>query len=206
MPSGMNCPAAQRGRVVTIQASALETITIEVFGSAPDLETGGILLGHAATSSVDLHVTVAGDPGPQALHEPRRFLRDPAHAQTLADEAWADHRAMWIGEWHTHPVTGPMPSDIDLRSYLQHLKDPELRFPEFLSLIVANASSGPALAAWVITDTHLIEASLSVTGDSRIGDQPGQPSPVRPLRDWRPPAQGRRDERADRRVNDEETP
>lgn len=206
MQSGVNGPAAPRERVVTIQASALETIATEVFGSDPDLETGGILLGHAATSSVDLHVTVAGDPGPQALHEPRRFLRDPAHAQTLADQAWEDHRAVWVGEWHTHPATGPVPSDVDVRSYLQHLKDPELQFPEFLSLIVANASSGPAVVAWVITDTHLIEASLSVTRDSRIGDPPDQPSPVRPLRDRRQPTARRRDERPDRKAHDEETP
>ena len=159
----MSSRAAPRERVVTLQASALETITMEIFGSAPDLETGGILLGHAPGDRADLHVTVAGDPGPNAVHEPRRFLRDPAHAQKLADRAWADHQAVWIGEWHTHPAAGPKPSDIDLRSYLQHLEDPELQFTEFLSLIVASTDAGPTVAAWIVTSTYLIEASLSVS-------------------------------------------
>lgn len=187
----MSGRAAPRERVVTVQASALETITTEVFGSAPDLETGGILLGHAPGDRADLHVTVAGDPGPNAVHEPRRFLRDPAHAQTLADRAWAEHQAVWIGEWHTHPAAGPMPSDIDLRSYLQHLEDPELQFTEFLSLIVASTDAGPAVAAWIVTSTHLIEASLSVTDVSLTGDQPDQPPP---------------DEPSDGRVHDKESP
>ena len=51
----MSRRATPRERVVTVQASALETITTEVFGSAPDLETGGILLGYAASDSADLH-------------------------------------------------------------------------------------------------------------------------------------------------------
>lgn len=198
MQPGVSGLAAPRERVVTIQASALESITTEVFGSAPNLETGGILLGHAATAADDFHVTVAGDPGPHALHVPRRFLRDSAHAQTLADQAWADHRAVWIGEWHTHPATGSMPSEIDLRSYLQHLKDPELQFTEFLSLILTNTTSGHAMAAWVITGTHLIAGSVRVTGGSRIGEQPDQPPPVRPLRDQR-----QADKRQDLRQRDE---
>ena len=51
----MSRRATPRERVVTVQASALETITTEVFGSAPDLETGGILWRRLGT---DVHATV----------------------------------------------------------------------------------------------------------------------------------------------------
>lgn len=157
-------------RTVTIAASAFEAIRTEVRTTRPDLETGGILLGHPATDGAALHVTVAGDPGPHALHEPRRFLRDPVHAQALAQWSWDDHRAVWVGEWHSHPAAGLLPSEIDLQSYLRHLADPELDFEEFLSLIVAGTDAGPAVAAWIINRTELIEAHMTVTGDDHAGE------------------------------------
>lgn len=155
-------PADPSTRTVTIETAALDTIRAEVASSSPHLETGGILLGHPATDSAPLHVLVAGEPGPHAVHQPRRFSRDPVHAQALAERAFNDHGAVWIGEWHTHPATGLHPSDLDLFSYLSHLADPELEFMEFLSLIVAGTHGGPSVAAWVVTQTHLIEARLGL--------------------------------------------
>ena len=76
----------QEVRTVTIAAPAFDAIRTEVTNSRADLETGGILLGHAATSSVDLHVTVAGDPGPQALHEPRRLMRALAETASITED------------------------------------------------------------------------------------------------------------------------
>ena len=152
-------------RTVTIEISALETIRAETIRRPDGLETGGILLGRVIKGAAHLHVTVAGDPGPQALHELQRFRRDLAHAQTLADHAWADHQAVWVGEWHTHPKAGPLPSHVDLQSYLGHLTDPELNFDEFLSIIVAGADAELTVAAWIITRTDLIQARLTVTGD-----------------------------------------
>ena len=100
-------------RTVTIEISALETIRAETIRRPDGLETGGILLGRVIKGAAHLHVTVAGDPGPQALHELQRFRRDLAHAQTLADHAWADHQAVWVGEWHTHPLPiGPSTTDV----------------------------------------------------------------------------------------------
>lgn len=153
-------------RTVTIAVSAFEAIRAETIRRPDDLETGGILLGHVIKGGAHLHVTVAGDPGPQALHELRRFHRDLAHAQTLADQAWVDHQAVWVGEWHTHPTAGPLPSHVDLQSYLGHLTDPELNFDQFLSIIVAGADAELTVTAWIITRTDLIQARLTVTGDA----------------------------------------
>lgn len=76
---------------------------------------------------------------------------------------------MWVGEWHTHPAAGLLPSNIDLRSYLRHLEDPELGFQEFLSLIIAGSEAGPGVAAWIITRTELIEAHLDVADKPGMG-------------------------------------
>lgn len=168
-------------RTVTIEAIALDTIRAEVISSSPHLETGGILLGHPAAAGTELRITIAGEPGPHAVHEPRRFSRDPVHAQAIADRAWAAHGAVWIGEWHTHPEAGLLPSDIDLGSYLTHLVDPDLGFEEFLSLIVAGTDTGPGVAAWIITTSHLIEAQLELAAHRDDEDDLGPARPAGPV-------------------------
>lgn len=150
---------------VCIAASALEAIRAEVTGGHPDLETGGILLGHHPTDVTSRRIVVAGDPGANAIHEPRRFHRDTAHARALADAAWRRRRAIWIGEWHTHPGGGLRPSEGDMRSYLTHLYDPDLGFDEFLSLIAARSEGRVALAAWLVTRTKIAATALRVIDD-----------------------------------------
>jgi integrative and conjugative element protein (TIGR02256 family) len=145
---------------VVISKGALETIRDEVAKSQPNLETGGILLGRQATDTAALHILVAGNPGDNAVHESRFFLRDREHAQALADAAWHESRAIWIGEWHTHPHGGQSPSHVDIQSYLVHLNDEELSFDEFLSVIVAPAEGHFVIAAWLVTHTELTAAAL----------------------------------------------
>jgi integrative and conjugative element protein (TIGR02256 family) len=150
---------------VFLSAEALQTISEEIVSAPAHLETGGILLGQG-DGQPDFHVIQAGGPGPNAVHEPTRFVRDLDHAVELADRAWNEEQAVWIGEWHTHPVAGPVPSETDLSSYLRHLEDPELGFERFLSLIVAPAHTGAApepgavLAAWVVGSDRAVLADL----------------------------------------------
>lgn len=120
---------------IEIHAEALATITEQVRVGGTVLETGGILLGHNHHDRCA--ILVAGDPGPNAVRHRRAFSRDRAHAEDLADAAWAEHQATWVGEWHTHPEGLATPSDIDLASYLDHLNDPDLGFDYFISLIIA---------------------------------------------------------------------
>lgn len=136
--------------VIHLTTAAWETIRSEVTAEASPLETGGILLGHDFGDV--LQVTVAGDPGPNAQRRRDRFLRDRDHAEHLAADAWEADRAQWIGEWHTHPTTPPVPSPIDLASYARHLQDPDLSFDRFLSVIVGLDDRGEELVAgWIVT-------------------------------------------------------
>lgn len=136
---------------ITITAAAWETIQQEVAAETDGLETGGILLGHDLGDT--LHITMAGDPGPRAKRTSDRFLRDRDHAARLADLAWKTDRAQWLGEWHTHPATPPVPSPIDLTSYARHLQDPDLNFNRFVSVIIGlNEQDQTVGAGWMITD------------------------------------------------------
>ena len=125
---------------VEIHPDALATMSEQVRIGGTDLETGGILLGYNHHDRCT--VLVAGDPGPNAVRQPRAFSRDRVHAEGLADAAWAERQAIWVGEWHTHPEGLATPSDIDLASYLGHLSDPDLGFDYFISLIIALLPQG----------------------------------------------------------------
>lgn len=124
-------------------------IASEAARSGDGLETGGILLGTDDFEGITIRH--AGGPGPEALREPRRFLRDLAHAQHLAELYWREDQSQWIGEWHTHPSGDLNPSRYDLESYGRHLHDRELGFSRFIAMIVGLSPRGLATSVvWVI--------------------------------------------------------
>lgn len=151
---------------VAISAAAWNTIRGEVAAADGDeLETGGILLGHDHGETVS--ITVAGNPGPNAIRTRDRFHRDRDHAQRLANHAWDANRAQWVGEWHTHPGSTPAPSEIDLTSYATHLADDELSFARFISIIVGTSPTRQptrqtVVATWVITPSEATLVPLRV--------------------------------------------
>ena len=133
------CPTGRvshlRGAVIVrLSAAAAGLIEAEAPASADGRETGGILLGHDLGDR--FAVTVAGDPGPHAVREADRFLRDLSHAEALSDAAYDTDGSVWLGEWHTHPGGPVVPSPTDLATYLDLLADEDLGFRRVLSLIV----------------------------------------------------------------------
>lgn len=151
----------QLAPTITIAADAWHFISLEAVRSVDGLETGGILLG--LDDGQTLRVLHAGGPGPQALRGPRTFMRDRGDAQRLADAAWAEDRSQWIGEWHTHVNTAPIPSEIDLDSYMRHLVDPDLHFDRFIAVIVSiDATHQSDVTAWIIDTTHARSARLQL--------------------------------------------
>jgi integrative and conjugative element protein (TIGR02256 family) len=142
-----------------IQPAARESILQLAPESSDGRETGGILLGRGPDADDVLVVDEAGGPGPNAIRRPDFFLRDRAHAQALADAAWADRKAVWIGDWHTHPMGGTIPSGRDLRTYRGLLAAAELSFQVFLSIIVvpdeARGWELPQLHPWWLTPPTL---------------------------------------------------
>lgn len=154
---------------VVLASAAATTIREQARRSADGNETGGILLGRADAAT--MWVRSAGDPGPAAVHRPSFFLRDLHHAQRLAAEAFAHDGSEWIGEWHTHPGGAPIPSALDLRSYLGFLADPLLRFDAFVAVILISPARNwhrPEAYAWVCNDNVAVRVSLTVMSSIRI--------------------------------------
>ena len=121
---------------VTILQEAEDRIRELAHESADGRETGGILLGRGPDAENVITVERAGDPGARAERRPDYFLRDLAHARELAADAWEETEAVWIGEWHTHPIGPPTPSTRDLVTYAGLLADADLSFATFVSIIV----------------------------------------------------------------------
>jgi integrative and conjugative element protein (TIGR02256 family) len=122
--------------------------------SGDGLETGGILLGRGPDDNGVVRVESAGDAGPAADRREDFFLRDLAHARVLANEAWRRSSAVWVGEWHTHPMGGREPSARDLSTYIRLLAASSLEFEVFVSIIVipdqAAGWEEPRLWPWLL--------------------------------------------------------
>ena len=132
--------------------------------SADGSETGGILLGRGPADNGVIFVEEAGDPGPEAERRPDFFLRDLERAKALADDAWERDKAVWVGEWHTHPGGPPFPSPRDLTTYTSLIASADLAFRAFVSIIVTPDPdwASPTLVPWVLApaeerDRHQLE-------------------------------------------------
>jgi integrative and conjugative element protein (TIGR02256 family) len=145
--------------IVTVSDTCRKTISHDAAAAADGRETGGILLGHHhARPQPTLDVVHAGDAGPGAVRQAATFRRDVPYAQALADLAYRIDGSIWIGEWHTHHGGPPRPSHRDVTSYRRVLRDPELAFQVFLTVIVvpgpADGWNQPRLADWVVSITE----------------------------------------------------
>jgi integrative and conjugative element protein (TIGR02256 family) len=148
---------------VRLAHDAVATIAREAATSSDGCETGGILLGFDADELGDMLVMEAGGPGPGAERRSDFFRRDLGHAQRLAEEAYAQTTARWLGEWHTHPHGALSPSRLDLRTYRGFLRDPELHFETFLAVIIGPHDGrweNPRAAAWLIEPRRILSALL----------------------------------------------
>jgi integrative and conjugative element protein (TIGR02256 family) len=175
-----------------LTATAAATIREEALNSRDGTETGGILLGSA--DHPHFLVRQAGRAGPAAVRLPAFFLRDLAHAQRLAAEAWDTDGSVWIGDWHTHPRTPPTPSERDLHTYAQLLADPELAFTAFAALIISPARPDwlhLKARAWIYRTGHVASVTI-VVDPSNVDAPPTTTGPRPPNRSWgpAPPADG----------------
>lgn len=128
--------------MVQIARSALERIRREARLSADGLETGGILLGRDAEAGSVPKVLRAAGPGPRAVRRRTFFKRDLDYSTEMAEQAFEDLGAVWVGDWHTHPGRFVAPSTTDVRTYVDFLTDAELGFTVFLTVVVTEGPGG----------------------------------------------------------------
>lgn len=109
-------------RYVLVAPMVLATIDAFLTGDERCNEAGGILIGSYRGS----HVEVIGCTAPMPLDIRSRYCfdrRDPGH-QAAALEAWhaSGRTETFVGEWHTHPESHPVPSGRDRQTWAHIMK------------------------------------------------------------------------------------
>jgi integrative and conjugative element protein (TIGR02256 family) len=156
------------------------TIQREGALSGDGRETGGILLGHGGVGGSPVCVTSAGGPGPTAIRTRFSFSRDLEHARLLADEAYERDGSVWVGEWHTHPRGPASPSRRDLRTYTRLLRDRELRFEVFASVVVTCPRGGWSrgiMTGWLLYTSRGNHGGTIVASSSVVDELASEGSP-----------------------------
>ena len=122
-------------------------------------ETGGALFGWEDDG--ELVVACASGPGLHARHALRTFEPDPAttaEAMRLAGDA-SERRYRYVGSWHTHPRSVPVPSALDTDTVAGLAAQEDLLLPRPLLLILSTTGCSRTvqpkeLRAWVWDPSH----------------------------------------------------
>lgn len=103
-------------RRVWVPESVLEDLIAHAEARLP-LETGGILVGYWSQDAGPVVTKVVG-PGPRAQHVRDRFSPDYEFHREQAVRWWLETGGteFYLGDWHSHPMTGPYLSRKDRRA------------------------------------------------------------------------------------------
>ncbi|UZD92124.1 ThiF family adenylyltransferase [Cognatishimia activa] len=113
-------------------------------GSDKD-ETGGILLGEIDDALGIISIDVATGPPPDSTKSPELFECgiEGTHEQCEYHANESGNSTKFVGVWHTHPVSIPKPSDIDLKAMAQLLHEQEKTPRHVVMLIIGHAATRP---------------------------------------------------------------
>jgi len=118
-PNDLLVPTVDGHLTVRVAAAALATIRAEVRRGArlraPDVETGGMLLGALDEAVGVVHVDVATPPSPDSRCSTVHFQHGVNGSQDLVDHYLhlTGRVTAFVGMWHTHPHGPARPSETD---------------------------------------------------------------------------------------------
>lgn len=109
------CP--RTGVIVVLAPSVLNTFSNYIQNEGHKPESGGILLG--LRRGAHFEVTTATKPTQYDKRSKYHFKRDSMIHADIAAEMWEKSHGhiSYIGEWHTHPVSDPVPSSLDIHEW-----------------------------------------------------------------------------------------
>lgn len=129
--------------------------------SAPE-ETGGVLVGFYTEAHDCAVVTEASGAPPDSKSGRTFFVRGTLGLQRWLDKLWRKERYHYLGDWHFHPGTAPVPSLTDEAQIEEIARDESRKCPEPILLIVGtDAASVSNVRAYVFPrGGDLIQLSL----------------------------------------------
>lgn len=140
----------------------------------PRDETGGLLFGQVDEALRVVWVSDASGPPPDSTHSPELFVcgTDGTAQMNEAKLKRTRGSVQFVGMWHSHPVSNPVPSPTDRRgtdTLFRHTTPPPRRS---LLLIVGHAASDPTPAAYLYRRPADVAVGLASNADD---DTPGAP-------------------------------
>ena len=139
----------------------LEELANEYF----PFEVGGILAGYLSNESAVITDIVG--PGPLAQHHRESFLPDHDYqTEQMHRIFWESKgKAIYLGDWHTHPEGPAALSSLDIRTMRTIADSPDARCPNPVMLLLAQANSKWIVRAFCLANT---QAPLAKAGAVRI--------------------------------------
>lgn len=114
-----------------------------------DVETGGLLFGEMNEHLGIIWVSEASGPPADSQHSAEEFVCGIEGTQSLNAEKTKRSRntVQYVGTWHTHPVSPPVPSTRDLGAMAILLTQSPTPVDRLLLLIVGKVTNGTAVTA-----------------------------------------------------------
>jgi integrative and conjugative element protein (TIGR02256 family) len=127
-------------RKLILKPEPLGTIQMLAQKGKRGTEAGGILLGKVYPHHVIIDmVTTPAKPDKAGFHF---FIRSKPKAQDHINRAWAASNGhnIYLGEWHSHPVDHPIPSEQDRTMIHDAFRNTQMEI-DFLYLVIAGLNN-----------------------------------------------------------------
>ena len=119
--------------------------------AGPEIETGGLSFGERNDAIGVIWVTEVDGPPPDSVARPDHFECGTVGTQQahLTREEWSRGSVRYVGMWHTHPESAPVPSTTDLRAMGKILSDGFVNPSKSLLSILGTPNTDPLLGTFV---------------------------------------------------------
>ncbi len=117
------------------------------------IETGGLLFGEFSEPARIVWVTEVSGPPPDSASSAEGFVCgiEGTQADNAERKARTKGSVSFIGMWHTHPVSQPIPSSTDLDAMFDVLVAAKINPRHTLMLIVGDLTRIPCIGTYVFT-------------------------------------------------------
>ena len=114
------------------------------------LEAGGVLAGYWSTMYSEAVVTHVIDAGPGAEHRTHGMTPDAKYQESELDRIFAETSgdSRYLGDWHSHPGMGAVPSPTDRRTLRRIALHADALAPRPLMLILDDVDAEWGVMGW----------------------------------------------------------
>lgn len=126
------------GTIVDIEDSVLSIFQSYEQRQLWSREAGGVLIGKQVENEDHYILSAVTTPTKHDKHTRFSFTRSILSSQPFINKKWQESNGTenYLGEWHTHPETSPIPSETDKALIRQIVSDESSPFPKVLLVIV----------------------------------------------------------------------